>query len=90
VLDVNRRRYPPYWAKASDLFDAMNTFDPDAAATRGWIVVEAKAGMPQRVPVPPLKGKLLTFAIAAALFVFGLGVVAGRIWAHRRIIRRER
>jgi hypothetical protein len=84
VLDVNRRRYPPYWVKAGDLFDAMNTFDPDAAATRGYVVVEPRPGMPARVAVPPIKGKLLTFVIAAAVLIFSLGVAAGRFIRRAR------
>ncbi len=43
ILDVARYKYPPVWAKASDLFAAMNT--PDAAndnKTRGYVLL-AKA-----------------------------------------------
>src|ERR1041384_1349361 len=49
VLDVNRIRYPPYWAKAEDLFRAMKTFDADAGATRGYLVVTPHPGAPPRV-----------------------------------------
>jgi hypothetical protein len=44
VLDVARYKYPPFWVKASDLFDAMNTTDAsNSGKTRGYVVV-AKVG----------------------------------------------
>ena len=44
ILDVARYRYPPVWVTASDLFDAMNTIDPDNnGKTRGYVLVSDKA-----------------------------------------------
>lgn len=37
VLDVSRRRYPPVWARATDLFDAMNT--QAGKRSRGYAIV---------------------------------------------------
>jgi Phytochelatin synthase len=40
ILDVARYKYPPVWVTTSDLFDAMNTPDPDNAdKTRGWVLI---------------------------------------------------
>jgi hypothetical protein len=40
MLDVARYKYPPVWATASDLFNAMNTIDPDNDnKTRGFVLV---------------------------------------------------
>ena len=40
MLDVARYKYPPVWATASDLFNAMNTTDPDNGnKTRGFVLV---------------------------------------------------
>jgi hypothetical protein len=40
ILDVARYKYPPVWAKTSDLFDAMNTTDPDNEnKTRGYVLI---------------------------------------------------
>jgi hypothetical protein len=72
VLDVNRIRYPPYWAKAEDVFRAMNTHDPDAGASRGYLVVTAQAGAPGRVPIPTVTHKIFRFVAGAALGVFVL------------------
>ena len=44
ILDVARYKYPPVWATASDLFDAMNTTDADNAdKTRGYVVIAKPA-----------------------------------------------
>jgi glutathione-S-conjugate glycine hydrolase len=40
ILDVARYKYPPVWAKASDLFDAMKTTDAaNDNKTRGYVLV---------------------------------------------------
>jgi len=39
VMDVARYKYPPAWAKAEDLWQAMNTEDTDAQAKRGFVIV---------------------------------------------------
>lgn len=41
VMDVARYKYPPFWVKTTDLFGAMTTFDKDAQANRGYILIEA-------------------------------------------------
>ena len=44
ILDVARYKYPPVWVTTSDLFDAMNTPDPDNAdKTRGWVLIAGQA-----------------------------------------------
>ena len=90
VLDVNRIRYPPYWAKAADLFDAMNTRDPDAGASRGWLVVSIAKGAPGRVEVPPIGHRIFRFVALAALGVFALGAVAGGLFARYWLLREAR
>lgn len=40
VMDVARYKYPPFWVPAADLFKAMNTFDKDANANRGYLVID--------------------------------------------------
>ncbi len=89
VLDVARFRYPPYWATAADLFRAMDTYDPDAGASRGWVLVEKPAGAPGRVEVPPFSHKLVRLAVAAVLAVFSLGAVAGALFMRWRLRRRQ-
>jgi hypothetical protein len=42
ILDVSRYKYPPIWVKASDLWKAMNTFDPFSKKTKGFVVVSKK------------------------------------------------
>ncbi len=40
ILDVARYKYPPVWARASDLFAAMNTTDAsNGGKTRGYVIV---------------------------------------------------
>jgi hypothetical protein len=39
VMDVARYKYPPFWVKAADLFGAMSTFDKDAQANRGYLLI---------------------------------------------------
>ncbi len=87
VLDVNRMRYPPYWAKAEDLFRSMNTNDPDAGASRGWLVVTPHPGAPGRVEIPTVTHKLFRLVAAAAFGIFALGAVAGGLFARWRIRR---
>ena len=46
ILDVARYKYPPVWVTTSDLFDAMNTPDPDNEnKARGYVLI---AGMHPR------------------------------------------
>lgn len=90
VLDVNRLRYPPYWAKAGDLFRAMKTFDPDAGATRGYLVVTPHPGAPARVAIPPIEHRIFRFIAGAAALVFLLGALAGGLLVRWRFTRRAR
>ena len=39
VLDTARYKYPPWWVKTGDLWDAMNTVDADAKAKRGFLII---------------------------------------------------
>jgi hypothetical protein len=89
VLDVNRVRYPPWWAKAADLFRAMNTNDPDAGASRGWLVVTAAPTAQPREPIPPIAHRLARFAAFAALGVFLLGALAGALLTRWRLRARS-
>ena len=44
VLDVARYKYPPVWVTTSDLFDSMNTPDPDNEnKTRGYVLIAGRA-----------------------------------------------
>ena len=44
ILDVARYKYPPVWVKTTDLFDAMNTTDPDNDnKTRGYVLISSQA-----------------------------------------------
>jgi hypothetical protein len=39
VLDTARYKYPPFWVKAGDLWEAMNTVDASAKMKRGFLIV---------------------------------------------------
>jgi len=41
VLDTAAFKYPWTWVRGVDLYAAMNTLDPDAEKSRGWLVVRA-------------------------------------------------
>jgi hypothetical protein len=43
ILDVARYKYPPVWVKTADLFDAMNTPDPDNDnKMRGYVLISGQ------------------------------------------------
>ena len=42
VLDVAAHRYPYTWVQTAKLWSAMNTTDPDAGQTRGYLLVQAQ------------------------------------------------
>jgi len=87
VLDVARFRYPPYWAKAEDLFRAMNTRDPDSGKSRGWLVVTPSRGAPPRVAVGSMGHRLAYLATFAVSAIFLLGAAVGALlmrWRMRR------
>lgn len=45
ILDVARYKYPPAWVTAPELFNAMNTPDPDnAGKTRGYALITRNGG----------------------------------------------
>jgi hypothetical protein len=88
VLDVNRIRYPPYWAKAEDLFRAMKTYDPDAGASRGYLLVSPHAGAPARVAIPTITHKIFRFVAIAAALIFAVGALAGGLLMRWRLNRR--
>lgn len=41
VLDVANYKYPPVWVKASALWAAMNTVDPESKRSRGFVLITA-------------------------------------------------
>jgi hypothetical protein len=43
ILDVAATRYPPVWASAVDLWNAMNSLDHTSGRTRGFVVVRDRA-----------------------------------------------
>jgi len=44
VLDVAAHRYPYTWIQTATLWSAMNTTDPDAGQTRGYLLVRSQRG----------------------------------------------
>jgi len=40
VMDVAAYKYPHTWVTVQDLWDAMNTMDPDSKQTRGYVIVK--------------------------------------------------
>ena len=77
VLDVARFRYPPYWARADDLFRAMNTRDLDAGKSRGYLVASLQKSAPPRVLVPTLHHRIVRLAILAGVGLIALGAALG-------------
>lgn len=88
VLDVARMRYPPYWAKVDALFNAMNTTDPDAGKSRGWVAVTKASGTTGKQPVGPMGHKLFKMAAAAGSGIFLLGFFFG--WLVTRLRMRKK
>jgi hypothetical protein len=39
ILDVARYKYPPVWVRAEELFAAMQAYDHDAHAPRGYLII---------------------------------------------------
>lgn len=39
ILDVARFKYPPVWVRSAELFAAMQTYDRDGGAPRGYLIV---------------------------------------------------
>lgn len=89
VLDVARFRYPPYWAKADDLFRALDTHDPDSGVSRGWLEVSKAQGAPPREPAPTVKGRLGRLIAGAASGVFFAGAITGAFLMRWRMKKRR-
>lgn len=89
VMDVARYKYPPVWVPAARLLAAMQTTDPDAGQSRGFVTVSVARRAPG--PVPTSGGGLLRW-IAAGLvgggflvgLLLGVGVMALRGRRARR------
>lgn len=41
ILDVARYKYPPVWATAADIWQAINTTDSDSQKTRGILIIQS-------------------------------------------------
>jgi hypothetical protein len=41
ILDVARYKYPPAWVSTRDLYAALNTIDPSANETRGYVIIKS-------------------------------------------------
>jgi hypothetical protein len=39
ILDVARYKYPPVWVRSEELYAAMQAYDRDAKAPRGYLVL---------------------------------------------------
>ena len=39
-MDVAAYKYPHTWVTVQDLWEAMNTVDPDSKQTRGYVIVK--------------------------------------------------
>lgn len=89
VLDVARFRYPPYWAKADDLFRALDTQDPDSGVSRGWLFVSKAEGAPPRESAPTVKGRLGRLIAGAASGVFLAGALTGALLMRWRMKKRR-
>jgi len=90
VMDVARFRYPPYWAKAEDLFKAMSTTDTDSGKSRGYILVSAATGAQPRLPIPSMGHRILRVALGAGLGIFAIGAVAGGLFTRWRMRRKAK
>lgn len=76
ILDVARFKYPPHWARLSNIVAAMSSVDPDTGRPRGWLHLRSRARAiddsaqlpPIRIPyVPAAAGRRLSEALSATL-----------------------
>jgi hypothetical protein len=87
LLDVARYKYPPVWADAAALFDAMRTDDFVSGKTRGFVLVTAAAAPPGPKGSRPARNPLHIVA-GMVVAAFLLGVVLGAAVQTRRLKRR--
>ena len=87
ILDVARYRasvytgFGPIWAPLQSVFNAMNTTDSDAGASRGWVEVHAPSSpssLPPAGPLPPAFNFTLSRLCLSAL------PNANDVWAVER------
>lgn len=76
IMDVARFKYPPHWARLSDVVKGMLCVDPEIGRPRGYIHLAAHPSKsdsrhllkPLHVPyVPPAAGRRLASALLASL-----------------------
>ncbi|CAK0852659.1 unnamed protein product [Prorocentrum cordatum] len=76
IMDVARFKYPPHWARVSDIVSAMTDVDPDTDRPRGYVHLRLRREhsndqalpVPLTIPyVPVASGKKLSEGLAAAL-----------------------
>lgn len=78
ILDVARFKYPPHWARLTDVAEGMRMVDDDTGKPRGWMMMRlqtrsrsdrgAPHPMPLHIPyVPAAAGRRLSEALTAAL-----------------------
>ena len=69
VMDVARYKYPGVWVAAADLFRAMNTRDPAAGASRGYVLIDYAPGA--RASIGPAgKTRLPPFVVMILVATF--------------------
>lgn len=89
LLDVARYKYPPVWIQTDALFRAMNTSDPVAGRSRGFLVVTGAQGAPGPSGIKARSPIRILIAIIVASFVLGAGAGAGlQTVRYRRKLRR--
>jgi hypothetical protein len=87
VLDVARYKFPPFWVPAATLFAAMQTRDPVADATRGYLLVSPAPGAPGPGHVKPSSFFLKMIAILGGGSLT-VGFLLGFFVATRRAKRK--
>jgi hypothetical protein len=91
VMDVARYKHPPVWVRAGELFGAMDTRDPIADASRGFVLIDA-APSATSPPGPPARNRVARFLARVVAAAFGVGVVLGALgawWITRRRWKRR-
>src|SRR5262249_54879780 len=78
VMDVARYKYPPVWAKADALFNAMNTSDPVSSQSRGYLLISPALTPPGPSGASKARNPLHMLAgIVGGAFVLGAVIGAG-------------
>jgi glutathione-S-conjugate glycine hydrolase len=89
LLDVARYKYPPVWIRTDELFRAMNTTDPVAGKSRGFLVVKGARAAPGPSGIKAKSPIRILIGIIVASFVVGALVGGGVQTArYRRKLRR--